>query len=351
MAKLNVTQEDTLLSFLAQSLPSMSRSALKNKLRYGAVLVDGVVQTQATAPLAAGMVVELSRMGELGGKNPAGIRLLKVASDWVVIDKPVGLLTVASAKERDRTALKKTQELLKGKGTLFACHRLDRETSGLLLMARSKAVQEHFFATWQSVQKVYLVVVEGEMADDRGTVDAPLWEDPQSLSVSVREGPDSKRAVSHFKVLQRQKGRSLVEVTLQTGRKHQIRVHMAHLGHPVVGDARYNPHKKSGGRLALHAHRLSFTPPGDGAERQTFESPMPPEMKRLMGMASKLAPDAGGDKSGDVDDSAPPRKARRRNTPPAKSKKEKAKAKKAKAKKAGSKKAQAKKDKRGASKR
>ncbi|MCP4504172.1 MAG: RNA pseudouridine synthase [Deltaproteobacteria bacterium] len=297
MFELHVKEDQILLSFLQNCLPAVSRAELKRRLKYGAVLVDKVAVSRHDFSLRQGQIVEFLRVGEKGGKNPAGIRLLKQTPDFVVIEKPIGLLTVASAKEKERTALVKTQELLKGHGKLHACHRLDRETSGILLLARNKKVQQYFFDHWKEVSKTYLVVVEGRVEKEAGTIANRLWENPQTLDVHVTDNIDAKDAISHFRVKERTHMRTLLEVDLETGRKHQIRVHMAYLGHPVVGDPRYSELKKLGGRLALHAHRLTFVPPDEedptkkSTERLVFESPLPNEMRRLMG--SKKAENEG----------------------------------------------------------
>jgi 23S rRNA pseudouridine1911/1915/1917 synthase len=283
MARWTVEEPAQIAAFLAAKLPQMKRSTLKARLKHGAVQVNGETARRHDTPLAPGDVVELSAEGAPGkkasGKEPA---ILHVDEQLVVVDKPSGLLTVSAKKRGDEpTALTLTGPRLKGSPRLFPCHRLDRETSGVLLLPRDKQTQEHFFAHWSDVEKTYVALVEGVVEDDEGTVDAPLFEHPRSLAVSVSHGPDARSATSHYRVLERGEGRSLVEVRLQTGRKHQIRVHMQHLGHTVVGDARYGSGKKGAPRLCLHAFRLAFTHPRTG-ERLVFESPTPKLFTKLL---------------------------------------------------------------------
>ena len=156
-------------------------------------------------------------------------------------------------------------------------HRLDRETSGILLFARSRAVQDEVQAAWKSVSKTYLAIVEGHPEPAEGVVDQPLWED-RSLSVRVGSRADSRDARTRYSTLEAGRSRTLLEVQLDTGRRHQIRVHLAWLGHPVVGDERYGG---PGPRLGLHALRLGLTHPGDG-RTLTLVAPPPESFSALL---------------------------------------------------------------------
>jgi 23S rRNA pseudouridine1911/1915/1917 synthase len=149
-------------------------------------------------------------------------------------------------------------------------HRLDRETSGVLLFARTLATRDALQADWTGVRKVYLAVVEGRPSPPRGLVDQPLREDAR-LRVHAGPHPRAKPARTRYATLRSARGRSLLEVELETGRRHQIRAHLAWLGHPVVGDPRYG---SAAPRLGLHALRLELTHPGDG-RRLVLEAPPP----------------------------------------------------------------------------
>jgi 23S rRNA pseudouridine1911/1915/1917 synthase len=198
----------------------------------------------------------------------------------VAIDKPSGLLTVATDAEKDDTAFVRLTAHLKARP--FVVHRLDRGTSGLLLFARSAAVRDVLQAGWDAVEKTYLAIVQGSPPAQRGTVENHLTEGANlRVKASATPGPDARRAVSHYRVLARRGDCSLVEVTIETGRKHQIRVHLAGLGCPVVGDADYGATADPARRLGLHATRLVFPHPVDG-RRVELHSPLPLELSRIV---------------------------------------------------------------------
>jgi 23S rRNA pseudouridine1911/1915/1917 synthase len=217
---------------------------------------------------------------------PAELRLVHEDDQLLVIDKPAGLLTVATERQRDRTAYRLLWDYLAASsppGRPFVVHRLDRETSGLLVVAKripaKRALQAQFEA--RSVERVYLAVVQGHVRDDRGTLTGQLVTD-SSLRVRQirpargrdREPRGAKEAITHYRVLQRGRDTTLLELALGTGRRRQIRVQLAALGHPIVGDADHGGRPR-GGRLQLHASRLGFVHPATRAPMR-FESPPPP---------------------------------------------------------------------------
>jgi 23S rRNA pseudouridine1911/1915/1917 synthase len=273
LAQHTVKKPATLLTFLREADKQMSRNTLKEKLGMGAIQVNGKVVRKHDAPLAVGDQVEILKVGQ--GRAQGPLQILFSDDDVVVIEKPEGLLSVPSGTRGDgRTALSLTASRLKKKRPLLACHRLDRETSGLLLMATHKKSQDHFFKNWRQVDKKYQAWVHGVVTDDVGEIDRPLYENPRSLSVSVSDGADARDALTLYRVLQRTKYNTLLELTLKTGRKHQIRVHLLDLGHPIVGDPRYAQDKPKAKRLMLHATELAFTHPRT-RERLAFKSKAP----------------------------------------------------------------------------
>ena len=186
--------------------------------------------------------------------------------DLIVIDKPAGLLSTHTRARETNTA----EELLNGyvrKGQrrsrlrVWLVHRLDRETSGLLMFAKSEAVAEYFRADWNSLtEKTYVARVEGELSEESGVFESYLRDDERTMKVhSVANPKDGKFARTEWRRLSVERGTTLVEVWLKTGRKNQIRVHFSEAGHPVVGDAKYGA--KRGGALCLRAVRLKFLHP------------------------------------------------------------------------------------------
>ncbi len=279
MTSFAVLQASTLVELLTARLPSMKRGTLKDRLRDGCVLVNGAVVRRATTPVAPGDTVELRREGQRAPQT-GRVPILHVDRELVVVDKPSGLLSVGAGRGDDKTVLALVGAQLKGGERLFPCHRLDQGTSGVLLLPRTPEVQHFFFEHWGETQKTYVALVEGRMQDEAGTVRAALYEDPRSLAVSVRDGPDARDAVTHFRVLARRARCTLVEIDLETGRKHQIRVHLRHLGHPVLGDDRYGDGALAP-RLCLHARELTFPHPRTG-ERLTFSAPVPSLFAELL---------------------------------------------------------------------
>ncbi|MBX3462337.1 MAG: RluA family pseudouridine synthase [Planctomycetes bacterium] len=256
--------DGVLFALLVQQFPGFHRNTLRERLRRGCVLVNGVAAARADQLLRAGDRVELLPLAAAPLRPPAGraLRILFDDADLLAIDKPAGLLSVASDDERERTALAlaRRQCARADAPDLWPVHRLDRETSGVLLFARSRAVLEAVRADWGAVRKVYHAIVEGRPEPPQGTIDRPLWED-RTLRVHVGHHPDARPARTRYATLASRGGRSLLEIELDTGRKHQIRAHLAAIGCPVVGDARYGTRAA---RLCLHALHLSLPHPRDG---------------------------------------------------------------------------------------
>lgn len=205
-----------------------------------------------------------------------GLVLLYEDRDIMVVDKPSGLLSIAAGSLRDKTAYSILAEYLRAKGGKqrpAAVHRLDRDTSGIMLFAKSEPVKKKLMASWKRTVAVrrYTALVEGVMAENRGLVDAPLAED-RGGRMLVQEG--GMRAVTRWELIRQGKGHALLSLELETGRRNQIRAHMAFLKHPVAGDGKYAAKSNPFKRLALHAETLSFYHPADGRLME-FHSPCP----------------------------------------------------------------------------
>ena len=205
----------------------------------------------------------------------------------IAINKPAKLLSVASASENKAHAHAMLRNQLshpKRPVKLWPVHRLDRDTSGVLLFATSREMREAVNDKWSSAEKTYLAIVEGCPNPAQGTIDQPLWMDSEKYHMNVGAHPEAKNAITHFKILKTTNNRSLLEVQLETGRQHQIRAHLSWLGHPVIGDPRYG---SDGPHLGLHALRLSIKRPDTG-KQLTFETPPPAEFLDLLQMVSKV---------------------------------------------------------------
>lgn len=277
-----------LLDRLRALYPQSSRRSLKHWLVAGRVRVNGRVIADGQSPVGPADRVELGVRTRSPARQafPAGLRLVHEDADLLVIDKPPGLLTIATATERERTAYRLVWAYLAAQRPSrrpFIVHRLDRETSGLVVFAKSPSVKRHLQAQFEAraVERLYIALVGGRVRDDRGTIESWLTQD-RSLRVQTTRAPRpsatrsaaAREAITHYRVLERGAHTTLLELSLGTGRRRQIRVQLADLGHPIVGDLAHGSRLSGLGRLCLHAFRLQFTHPATLA-RVGFESPAP----------------------------------------------------------------------------
>lgn len=218
-------------------------------------------------------------MGKSSRHRPLGMSILHEDIDIIVIDKSSGLLTVRANYEKERTAHHiLTNYVRKGdpksRKQVFVVHRLDRETSGVLVFAKSYEAMENLKRQWPSVEKKYLAVIHGTLPEKEGTISSYLREGDDYEVSSVKDPNRGELAITKYKVL-RENGRfSLLEIALVTGKKNQIRVHLSEKGHPIVNDDKYGRDRKIMGRLALHSQSLSLNHPFSG-KRMTFEAKVP----------------------------------------------------------------------------
>ena len=214
--------------------------------------------------------------------------------DIIVVDKMHGLLTMGSEKERNRTAYAYMNDyvrkgVIKSKKRVFIVHRLDRETSGILVFAKDIDAKSYLQQEWGSFQKTYYAVVYGKMPEKEGKISSYLAESGVHKMYSTKDPKKGKLSETAYKVLKESKDHSLLEIDLLTGRKHQIRVHLADLGCPIVGDKKYGIGEKGAIRLALHAGIMTITHPFS-KETMTFQTEIPPYLESIM----KRSSSAGG---------------------------------------------------------
>jgi 23S rRNA pseudouridine1911/1915/1917 synthase len=254
-------------------------------LEQGRVSVNGATQKTAKHHLGPGDLVELSDHARLPARV-RGIAIRYEDPDLMVIEKPPGLLTVATLHEKEHTVYAYLQQRLKegnAKGRLFVVHRLDKFASGLLVFAKSEAVKIRLQALFRKheIQRQYWAIVEGKVRKDRDTVRSHLAEDRSGRMHSTVDLAAGKHAITHFRVLRRFSNLTTLEVTLETGRKNQIRAHLAEQGHPIVGDEAYGSTLNPMGRLGLHAFLLGFEHPTDHTAL-LFQTDPPPEFRRYL---------------------------------------------------------------------
>ena len=218
---------------------------------------------------------------------PRGLVLLHEDRDILVVDKPAGLLTMGTESDKTRTAYFILTDYIrkgysKSRKRIFIVHRLDRETSGILIFAKSIEAKLRLQAQWKETKKKYLAVVHGQCDKKSETITTYLAENKARFVYSTSDTTKGKLSRTAYEVLKQTKDFALLEVDLLTGRKHQIRVHLAGIGHAVVGDQKYGKRDGAHTRLALHARSISFKHPFSG-KQITFETKVPVYFNQLVG--------------------------------------------------------------------
>jgi len=216
-----------------------------------------------------------------------GIAVIFDDADLIVVDKPSGMLSVPTPRESGISALEILEDFIrkgqaKSRKKLFPVNRLDKFTSGILIFAKTMEMREKMHVDWAGqTLKTYVAVVNGRMRELSGRVESNLIEEPSMMVRSTGDPTWGKPAVTEWNVLRAGERRSLLEIHPLTGRKNQIRVQMADIGHPIVGDRKYGG-GDGNGRLALHAWKIALPHPRDNRPME-FESPIPAEITRLTG--------------------------------------------------------------------
>lgn len=289
----NVHETAELMTFLMEKMPDASRTTIKSFLTKRQVLVDHVIITQYNFALKPGMKVEISKDK---GRKEFRSSLLKIVFEdnyLIVIDKREGLLSIGTDKQKERTAhtiLNEYVQRYAKERRAYIVHRLDKDTSGLMVFAKDEKTKRTLQDRWEEIVKErrYVAVVSGEMEKDFGTVTSWLRDNKVYITYSSSFDNGGDKAITHYKTIKRANGYSLLELELETGRKNQIRVHMNDLRHPIIGDVKYGNGENPIGRLGLHAYKLCFYHPVTKVLME-FETPYPSSFKSLMVKAQKQA--------------------------------------------------------------
>jgi 23S rRNA pseudouridine1911/1915/1917 synthase len=282
--------------WLTRHLPGLSRARLQSLIAGGMITVDGDVR-KASHRLRGGELVQVTvppAVRDELAPEPRDLVIVHEDGDILVIDKPAGMVVHPGAGNPRGTlaaaVLAHAPEVavVGGRGRPGIVHRLDKGTSGLLVLAKTQLAYDSLTAQLaeRTVSRTYLAVVVGVVSRDGGVVDAPIGRHPHDrVRMAIRPAAHGKRAVTRYRVLERFRTLTRLEVTLETGRTHQIRVHMASLGHPVVGDATYGQGRAAApvpiDGLALHAMRLRFVHPST-RNLVTFEAAIPARIEGLL---------------------------------------------------------------------
>lgn len=267
---LNPDKECQLLDFLFEAMPDKSRTTVKSYLTKRRVQVNDLTTTQYNFPLRKGDRVTIGSGRVAPAPKSQQLRIVYEDADIIVIDKRNGLLSIGTDKEQKRTAYYILSDYVKEQhpdNKIFVVHRLDRETSGLMMFAKSEKIQEQMQRGWHKLvlDRRYVAVIEGALPHAEGVIDAPLTQDRNHKMWVTRPG-EGEDATTYYTTLRRGKEYSLVDLRLVTGKKNQIRAHLEWKGTPIAGDKKYHAKTNPAGRVCLHAYKLSITHPTTGQE-------------------------------------------------------------------------------------
>ncbi|NCB68959.1 MAG: RluA family pseudouridine synthase [Bacteroidia bacterium] len=277
---LRVNEPAELMQFLLAKMGGMSRNSVKSLLSHRQVMVNGKVTTLFNTALKAGDTVLISSArGNIELTHPK-LKVIFEDQYLIVVEKKEGLLTVTTGKSDETTAfsiLKNYVKKASPQNRIYVVHRLDRETSGVIMFAKTREIQLALQENWHRVitRRVYVALVEGKVEKPEDTIVTWLTENEKSLKIhSSKVDNGGQQAVTHYRTIKTNDKFSLLEVELETGRKNQIRVHMQDIGHPIVGDKKYGSEVSPIGRVGLHARVLAFIHPMS-LENVTFETHVP----------------------------------------------------------------------------
>ena len=267
-----VREESELMAFLLAKMGGMSRTSVKSLLSHRQVMINGKIVTQFNSPLKVSDKVTInSNRGNTELLHPK-LKILYEDNDLIVVEKHEGLLTVSSGRGDETTAFSILKNYVKRsspQNRIFVVHRLDRETSGVIMFAKSRDIQLALQENWHNVvtQRKYVALVEGKVEKSADTIITWLKENPKSLKIhSSTTDNGGQQAITHYRTIKSNENFSLLEIQLETGRKNQIRVHLQTLGHPIMGDKKYGSLFSNIGRVGLHARTLAFIHPTTGKE-------------------------------------------------------------------------------------
>lgn len=260
----NVTKEIPLLEFLLETL-SASRNKVKDTLKGRGIKVDGKTVTQFDFSLSAGMKVQVSNSKKNDVFKSRYVSIVYEDQYLIVIEKKPGILSMAAGHSslNVKSVLDDYFHKTRQKCRAHVVHRLDRDTSGLMVYAKDIDTEQILEHEWHDIvfDRRYVAVLSGEVVEDDGTIESWLKDNKAYITYSSPVDNGGKHAITHFHVLKRTATHTLMEFKLETGRKNQIRVHAAEMGHPVCGDVKYGNGDDPLHRLCLHAYMLCFYHP------------------------------------------------------------------------------------------
>lgn len=282
--KFEASQSGRLLDFLFENIKNQSKTTIRSYLKHRQISVNGIPTTQFDTVLFGGDLIEINLGTAREGLTHQMLKIVYEDDYLLIANKREGLLTMATDKQRTRTAYYILSEYLKKQdlsNRIFIVHRLDRETSGLVLFAKSMEIQHTLQQNWANIvlERKYVAVVSGSPKEDQGEIRSYLAENKALVMYSTNDPSKGELAITKYRVLNRNKTKSLVELELETGKKNQIRVHMKDLGCPIIGDKKYGGEMTEMDRVALHASKIRFIHPVTNQE-MVFDTGIPSKFKK-----------------------------------------------------------------------
>lgn len=286
-----VSKSMGLLEFLLFKITNQSRNNIKHLLSHKCVLVNGSSVSQFDFMLSKGDVVTISSVPIKNAKQKTNrldskLDIIYEDDEFIAINKPTGLLSIASDKEKDKTAYRMLMDYVRisnPRNRVHIVHRIDKDTSGVLIVTKNEALKDMLQDKWNDLvsKRGYIAVCDGVFKKKEGTVKSYLKETSTNIMYSSQNPHQGQLAITHYKVIKENSKYSMVDVCIDSGRKNQIRVHMGDLGHNIIGDTKYGNPTNPLKRLGLHAYELEFTHPITH-KKMSFKAKVPIEFNRLL---------------------------------------------------------------------
>ncbi|PCI99592.1 MAG: RNA pseudouridine synthase [Flavobacteriales bacterium] len=280
-----VTEDTELLVFLLATIKEKSRNKMKSMLTHKQFKVGKEIITQHNHPLKPGDEVTVNWDGAFMKEKYEGVKVIFEDDDIIVIDKKSGLLSIGSEKEKKQTVYRIVTnhiQQLNPIARLFVIHRLDREASGLMVFAKNKQTQVDLKGSWADTfsKNLYLAVTEGTIEEDTKTIKSYLNESKALIVYSGNNPKLGKLALTNYNVIKKNEFYTMLEATQETERKNQLRVHLKSIGHPILGDKKYESKENPINRTAVHLRKISFIHPAT-EKLMEFETKVPEDFLKI----------------------------------------------------------------------
>jgi 23S rRNA pseudouridine1911/1915/1917 synthase len=290
ITELKVHEECELFTFLQNRLPKLSRNNIKSILSNHQVAVDGAPISQYNFLLSKDDIVIVSK-NRITKHKRGNLPIIYEDDELIVINKPSSLLSIASDKEKGKTAYRMVTDYLQQQDRhlrVYVTHRLDEDTSGVLLFSKNADIRDALQKSWQDIvtKRGYYAIVEGKMPKQEDTLKDYLMENSMNMMYVTTNKKEGKLCITNYKVIGEKNGYSLLDISIDSGRKNQIRVQLGHIGHFVIGDDKYGEPSNPIKRLGLHAYTLEFVHPINH-KKYSFVAEMPHEFKTMFFLNDK----------------------------------------------------------------